>query len=170
MELLLVKTFLISVLLLEIPLEWSLNYQNQVRKVKLDKIHHVGIAVESIEESLKFHTEVLGMKQVSDVVFDELQNVKVVLLAPNETSKEDCTLVELVESVGSSSVDQILKQRNHLYHYCVEVKSLEESLAEARKKHCIIVLKPTPAKLFNGRRIAFIWTPDQYLLEFLEKE
>jgi methylmalonyl-CoA/ethylmalonyl-CoA epimerase len=138
--------------------------------VKLDKIHHVGIAVKSIEKALKFHIDVLGMKQVSEVVHDELQNVKVVLLSLKETSNGDFALVELVESVGSSPVDQILKQRNHLYHYCVEVQSLEESLEEARKNHCIIVLKPTPAKLFNDRRIAFIWTPAQYLLEFLEKE
>jgi catechol 2,3-dioxygenase-like lactoylglutathione lyase family enzyme len=137
--------------------------------VKLDKIHHVGIAVKSIEEAMKFHVEVLGMKQVSEVVHDELQNVKVVLLSLNETTNGDFALVELVESVGSSPVDQIMKQRNHLYHYCVEVDSLEESIAEARKNHCITVLKPTPAKLFNGRRIAFVWTPDQYLLEFLEK-
>jgi methylmalonyl-CoA/ethylmalonyl-CoA epimerase len=138
--------------------------------MKLEKIHHVGIAVESIEESLRFHIDVLGMKQVSEVVFDELQNVKVVLLSPSGDSSADFALVELVESVGSSPVDQILKQRNHLYHYCVEVQNIEESLNEARKKHCIIVLKPTPAKLFEGRRIAFVWTPSQYLLEFLEKE
>lgn len=138
--------------------------------MKLEKIHHVGIAVPSIGKTLKFHIEVLGMKQVSDVVHDELQDVKVVLLSPNETSNGNFALVELVESVGSSSVNQILKQRNHLYHYCVEVESLEETLEEVRKKHCIIALKPTPAKLFNGRKIAFVWTPSQYLLEFLEME
>ncbi|NHJ40108.1 MAG: lactoylglutathione lyase [Asgard group archaeon] len=138
--------------------------------MKLDKIHHVGIAVPSIEKAMKFHIEVLGMKQISEVVHDELQDVKVVLLSPNENINENSTLVELVESVGSSSVNQILKQRNHLYHYCVEVESINETLEEARKNHCVIALKPTPAKLFNGRKIAFVWTPTQYLLEFLEKE
>ena len=138
--------------------------------MKPKNIHHVGIAVPSIEEALKFHVEALGMKQVTDIVFDELQKVKVVLLSPEETKHENYSYIELVESVGSSAVDQILKQRNRLYHYCIEVSNLEEILEKVRKEHAIIVLQPTPAKLFNDRRIAFVWTPAQYLLEFLEKE
>ncbi|NHJ31399.1 MAG: lactoylglutathione lyase [Asgard group archaeon] len=138
--------------------------------MKLNNIHHVGIAVPSIEKAIKFHVEVLGMKQVTDIVHDELQNVKVVLLSPEESDHENYSYVELVESVGSSPVDQILKQRNRLYHYCIEVENIEETLEKARKEHALIVLPPTPAKLFNGRKIAFIWTPAQYLLEFLEKD
>ena len=138
--------------------------------MKFKNIHHVGIAVPSIEEALKFHEESLGMKQITDVVYDELQKVKVVLLSPEETNHENYSYIELVESVGSSPVDQILKQRNHLYHYCIEVSKLEETLEKVRKEHAIVVLRPTPAKLFNDRRIAFVWTPAQYLLEFLEKD
>lgn len=138
--------------------------------MKPKNIHHVGIAVPSIEEALKFHIEALGMKQVTDIVYDELQKVKVVLLSPEEKDHENYSYIELVESVGSSAVDQILKQRNRLYHYCIEVSNLEETLEKVRKEHAIIVLPPTPAKLFNDRRIAFVWTPAQYLLEFLEKE
>ena len=73
--------------------------------MKLKNIHHVGIAVPSIEEALKFHVEALGMKQVTDIVFDELQKVKVVLLSPEETNHENYSYIELVESVGSSAVD-----------------------------------------------------------------
>ncbi len=138
--------------------------------MKPKNIHHVGIAVPSIEEALKFHIEALGMKQITDIVYDELQKVKVVLLSPEEKDHENYSYIELVESVGSSAVDQILKQRNRLYHYCIEVSNLEETLEKVRKEHAIIVLPPTPAKLFNDRRIAFVWTPAQYLLEFLEKE
>lgn len=138
--------------------------------MKLENIHHVGIAVHSIEEALKFHVEALGMKQVTEIVYDELQKVKVVLLSPVETDHENYSYIELVESVGSSPVDQILKQRNRLYHYCIEVENLGETLDKVRREHAIVVLKPTPAKLFDDRRIAFVWTPAQYLLEFLEKD
>jgi len=138
--------------------------------MKLNNIHHVGIAVPSIEKALKFHVEALGMKQITEIVHDELQNVKVVLLSPEQEGHEKYSYVELVESVGSSPVDQIMKQRNRPYHYCIEVENVETTLEKARKEHAIIVLPPTPAKLFNGRKIAFIWTPSQYLLEFLEKE
>ncbi|MEA2070412.1 MAG: VOC family protein [Asgard group archaeon] len=138
--------------------------------MQLGFIHHVGIAVPSIEKSLTFHTKVLGMEQISDIVLDENQQVKVVLLDPQPKAEKEHALVELVESVGASTVDQILKQKNHLYHYCMEVDNLEEVLQTVRKEHAIVVLPPTPAALFNGRKIAFIWTPDHYLIEFLEKE
>ena len=137
------------------------------------KIHHVGIAVDSIEKSLHFHVNILGMNQISDTVHDEIQKVKVVLLGYNKNSSSESngySMVELVEPVGLSPIDEILKKRNHLYHYCIEVPSLEVALMKARKEHSIIVLKPTPAKLFNGRKITFVWTPSKYLLEFLEKE
>lgn len=136
----------------------------------MTKIHHVGIAVASIEKTLVFHTQALNMSQVTDVIDDKILNVKVVLLAINGQPIESC-LLELVEpTISPSPIDKILKQNNHLYHYCIEVPSLEEALKLARKNHAVIALPPTPAALFNGRPIAFVWTPTKYLIEFLEQE
>jgi methylmalonyl-CoA/ethylmalonyl-CoA epimerase len=133
------------------------------------KIHHVGVAVKSIEETLEFHTQALGMKQVSDIINDKRLKVRVVLLSINKKSAEGC-LLELVEPLESPSpIDNILKQNNRLYHYCIEVSSLESALKTARENHAVIALQPTPSALFNGRRIAFIFTPAHYLIEFLEK-
>jgi methylmalonyl-CoA/ethylmalonyl-CoA epimerase len=134
----------------------------------MQKIHHVGIAVQSIEKSLEFHTQTLGMKQVSDIIHDKNLKVKVVLLEI-EGQPTQSSLLELVEPAESPSpIDTILRQKNSIYHYCIEVQSLEDALSNARKNHAIITLQPTPAALFNGRRIAFIWTPSHYLIEFLE--
>ncbi len=134
----------------------------------MTKIHHVGVAVTSIEEALEFHIQALDMKQVSNVVDDKILKVKVVLLAINGQPTESC-LLELVEPTESPSpIDQILKQNNHLYHYCIEVPSLKEAIKKAREKYAVIALRPTPSALFNGRRIAFVWTPIHYLIEFLE--
>ena len=143
--------------------------------IECSNIHHVGLAVNSIKDALQFHIKALGMIQLTEIVHDELQNVKVVLLGfnqkiPKGSNGNITSMLELVEPVGSSPIDEILKKRNHLYHYCIEVPSLEEALKKAREEHSVIVLRPTPAKLFNGRKIAFVWTPAQYLLEFLEKE
>ncbi|MFX1505018.1 MAG: VOC family protein [Promethearchaeota archaeon] len=133
------------------------------------KIHHVGVAVKSIEETLEFHTQTLGMKQVSNIIDDKRLKVRVVLLAISKNPTEGC-LLELVEPLGSSSpIENILKQNNRLYHYCIEVTSLESALKKARENHAVIALRPTPSALFNGRRIAFIFTPAHYLIEFLEK-
>lgn len=135
----------------------------------MTKIHHVGVAVTSIEDTLDFHTRILGMKQYSNIIDDKILKVRVVLLAIKDQPAESC-LLELVEPLESPSpIDNILKQNNRLYHYCVEVQSLKDVLKTARENHAVIALRPTPSALFNGRRIAFIWTPAHYLIEFLEK-
>ncbi len=132
------------------------------------KIHHVGIAVPSINEALEFHIKGLGMKQESEIIEDEILNVKLVLLSFPQQHIENAYL-ELVEPLKKPSpIDEILERKNRLYHYCIEVPNLKDALKTARENHGIIVKRPTPAKLFNGRLIAFVWTTSNYLIEFLE--
>ena len=70
------------------------------------------------------------MLQISEIVYDPNQKVKVVLLAYPQ-QKDSGPFIELVEPAGvPSPIDNIIKQRNHLYHYCVEVKDLEQKLQE----------------------------------------
>ena len=103
----------------------------------MTKIHHVGVAVTSVEETLEFHIHALGMKQVSNIVDDKILKVRVVLLAINRQSTESC-LLELVEPLESPSpIDSILKQNNRLYHYCIEVPSLADALKKARENQRI---------------------------------
>ena len=110
------------------------------------------------------------MKQLTDIVHDPIQKVKVVLLGYNNSDSEP-PFIELVEPVGESSpVTRFIKANNLIYHYCIETSNIQESLDTARTNKSIIVQKPVPAKLFNNRRIAWILTPDKYLVEFLERE
>ena len=51
------------------------------------KVDHVGIAVKNLEESLKFYTEVLGLKSTSVEVVEE-QKVKVAFLPCGDSELE----------------------------------------------------------------------------------
>ena len=136
--------------------------------MKFDEIHHIGIAVDSIARSLPYYTEFLGMVQETGIVSDPIQKVRVVLLGPGGNQSQ--TRIELIEELETPSpISNILKQKNRMYHFCVEVESLEQSLEEARASRSIVLGDPVPAKLFDGRRIVFIFTPDRYLIELLEK-
>jgi methylmalonyl-CoA epimerase len=138
--------------------------------MKFDQIHHIGVAVESIDNSLPFYTNILGMTQTTEIVEDPIQKVRVVLLSPDGIGKES-TKIELIEETETPSpISNILKQKNRLYHYCFEVENLEEALIEARREKLLIIGKPVPAALFNGRRIVFLFAPDRYLIELLEQE
>ena len=110
------------------------------------------------------------MSQLTKIVHDPIQKVRVVLLGYSG-SEEKPPFLELVEPVGDTSpVTRFLKNNNVIYHYCIETTNIQESLAISRKNKCIIVQKPVPAKLFNDRHIAWILTPEKYLIEFLETE
>lgn len=50
--------------------------------MKKYRLHHIGIAVNSIKKSMQFYIHLLGMRQESSIVEDVIQNVRCVLLRP----------------------------------------------------------------------------------------
>ena len=135
----------------------------------MNTLHHTGLAVTSIEEKLPFYLNALGMKQLTEIKYDPIQKVRVVLLGYTEDDSHP-PFIELVEPSGSNTpIDRFLKQNISIYHYCIEVPNIDQALLKAREHKAIIIQQPVPAVLFNNRQIAWILTPDKYLIEFLQK-
>ncbi|KKK48839.1 hypothetical protein LCGC14_3141080 [marine sediment metagenome] len=131
------------------------------------KLHHIGIAVKDIKKSIKHHEKVLGYKLSSEIVFDSIQKCNVAMLHHPDDNKVG---IELVEPVGEDApVVNHLKKNIHLYQLAYEVENIEEVLSKARQNGSIIISKPEPSVLFNQKKIAFIFTPDRYIIEFVEK-
>jgi methylmalonyl-CoA/ethylmalonyl-CoA epimerase len=100
-------------------------------------------------------------------VKDSNQKVSVVLLS---TCGRETISVELIAPLTKDSpVCNVLKKGFRLYHLCFEVEDIEKAISNARKHGAIVVSKPSQAELFGGRKIAFVYTRDKYLVEFLEK-
>ena len=132
------------------------------------KLHHIGIAVKDIKKSINHHEKVLGYKLSSEIIYDPIQKCNVAMLSHPEDDKIG---IELVEPVGDDApVVNHLKKNIHLYQLAYEVENIEEALVNARKNGSIIISKPEPSVLFNQKKIAFIFTPDRYIIEFVEKE
>lgn len=130
------------------------------------RLHHIGIASSDIDKAIQRHRILFGFKPVTDIVKDPIHKVSVVLLS----APEGGVFIELVAPLTEDSpVHNLLKRGIHLYHVCYLVKDLEKTLEEA-KRNSIIISKPTPAKLYGGRRVAFVYTSDGYVVEFLEDE
>jgi catechol 2,3-dioxygenase-like lactoylglutathione lyase family enzyme len=55
-----------------------------------------------------------------------------------------------------------------LHHVCFEVDDLGRQLAEARANRSVLVRSPCPAAAFGGRHIAWIFTRQRLLIEYLE--
>jgi len=129
------------------------------------KLHHIGIASNNIQEAIKRHKTLFGLRQVTSIVEDPIHKVSAVLL-----SDPRGVFVEIIAPLTDDSpISNILKRGISLYHVCYLVEDLDEALKKIRRK-AVIISKPAPAKLYGGRRIAFVYTPDNYVVEFLEEK
>jgi methylmalonyl-CoA/ethylmalonyl-CoA epimerase len=131
------------------------------------KLHHVGIVVDDIESGIQRYKALFGFVPITEVVDDPIQKVSVVLLSGPEA---DGAPIELIAPLADDSpVSNILKGNVRLYHLCFLVENIEEALRNFRSQGAIIVSGPVPADLFEGKRIAFVYTPDKYVVELREK-
>jgi methylmalonyl-CoA/ethylmalonyl-CoA epimerase len=130
-------------------------------------MHHIGVAVASIEKAVAFYRGVFGYEPRSTPVHDPLQGVTVCFVAGADPEP---ALIELVEPAGGDSpVGRYIAKGIGAYHVCYETAAIDRALEHARKQRCIVISRPTPAVAFGGRPIAWIFTPTNQLIELLEQ-
>jgi|SRR5579862_2571095 len=134
--------------------------------LSLRTFHHIGFVVASIENSIQGFLQSLDAEWDGKIFHDPNQVVKVTFLHGRLAGTP---VLELVEPAGESSpVLPFLKRGGGLHHLCYEVGDLEEQLRLSRLQQGIVVRSPVPAVAFGGRRIAWVYTKNKLLLEFLE--
>jgi methylmalonyl-CoA/ethylmalonyl-CoA epimerase len=110
------------------------------------------------------YCQAFGLAAPGEPVDDPIQNVRVAF-----AQLANGVAVEFVEPLGAKSpVSRILGRGGGLYHVCYEVQDLAETLARVRQQGGLLVSGPVPARAFGGRRIAFIYTVNHELVEFVE--
>ena len=129
------------------------------------KFRHVGIVVEDIRQYFADHfTGELNAGSLDGPVFDPNQNSYTAMVRVDSGSG-----LELVSPAGDEPpVSGKLAEGGGYHHICYDVKSLEDALAQSRKRGMIPVSPPRSAALFEGRRVAFMYSPHAGLTEFLE--
>jgi methylmalonyl-CoA/ethylmalonyl-CoA epimerase len=132
----------------------------------MQTLHHVGYVVKSIEEQAAGFVKSLGATWDQQIIHDPLQGAKVTFLRTPGTGDAQ---IELVEPAGDNSpVSRFLEKGGGLHHLCYEVTDLGEHLKLIRAAGCVVVRAPMPAAAFQQRLIAWAWTREKLLLEFLE--
>ena len=131
------------------------------------RFHHLGVAVKSIPKAITVYQDLFGYELVSGPFDDPIQRVSVCFLG-RQTAGE--IVIELVAPLGDDTpINRVLSKGGGPYHTCYEVDDLDAGLAQLASKKCIIVSRPVPAVAFNNRRIAWLFTPTQQLVELLER-
>ena len=130
-------------------------------------VHHVGFVVASIEGTIRQFAESIGATWDGIVFQDPLQHVRVAFVRGANPADP---LIELVEPDGDRSpVGRFLERGGGLHHMCFETPQLERQLADSRARGCIVTSPPQPAVAFDGRRIAWVYTRQRLLIEYLER-
>ncbi len=134
--------------------------------MKILKIDHLGIAVNSIDQGKSFWTDVLGLSFEGSETVNE-QKVTTAFFPVGESE------VELLESTAPDGpVAKFIEKRGEGFqHVAFRVENIEEALAELKEKG-IRLIDEKPRKGAGGAKIAFLHpkSTNGVLVELCERE
>lgn len=129
--------------------------------------HHVGYVVSSIAKVGQDFARSLGAEWDGVIIHDPLQEARVTFI---RCGGPETPTVELVEPADDKSpLHKVVARGGGLHHICYEVDSLDAQLPQSRAAGCLVVKDPLPAVAFGGRRIAWVYTRQKLLVEYLER-
>ena len=116
----------------------------------IKKINHIGIAVNSIEDTVKLYTDVLGLK-VKGIEILEEQRVKTAIIPVGETK------IELLESTDPEGpiAKHIERRGEGLHHIALEVSNIQSAL-EILKAKGVPLVDEKPRTGVEKTKIAFL--------------
>ena len=116
------------------------------------KVDHICFAVKHLAEGISYWESVFGYRQMTGVVRNTLQKVKVVFL-----TKEDSVLVKLIEPTeDNQSLINFVSKGGGFHHLCFRVEEIGEKIIELKGKGLLTLVPPQPGEAFNNHDIAFM--------------
>ena len=116
----------------------------------IEKVSHIGIAVNSIEDAVKLYTEALGLK-VRDVEVVTDQKVRIAIIPVGDIR------IELLESTDPEGpiAKHIRTRGEGLHHLALQVSNIQETL-EKLERDGIPLIDKKPRIGAGGAKIAFL--------------
>jgi len=114
------------------------------------KVDHIGIAVKSLEKSVPFYEEKLGLEKTAVEIVEE-QRVKIAFLKIGESK------FELLEPLSEKSpiARHIDRRGEGIQHIALQVENIEEKISQMKNKG-VKFLADKPSKGAEGMKIIFI--------------
>jgi len=131
------------------------------------KLHHIGIVVPKIEDSLGELTKFFQFETISVPSLIGTQKVNVCFLKIGEP------FLELIEPAEEDSpVSTFVRNGGGFHHLCFEVKDLHKKIGEMVQNGARVVVEPVIG--FENRLISFVFlnmkTTKCNLIEFVEEK
>lgn len=131
------------------------------------RLDHIGYAVENIERYVQeFMVPLMAPLSVGSILEDPLQKVRLAMV-----TLAGGVRIELIQPLTADSPvsARLQTQAGGLYHLAYSVPDLDKAMEAFRARRCWRISGPVPAPLFEGRRVAFFFTPQHDLIELVEE-
>lgn len=116
------------------------------------KVDHICFAVKNISEGISYWESVFGYRQMTEVIVNSLQRVKVAFL-----SKEESVMVKLIEPLSdNASLVNFVNRGGGFHHLCFRVENIDEQVKELKEKGLLLLIPPQPGEAFSNHDIAFM--------------
>ena len=115
-------------------------------------VDHLGIVVKSVEQGIEYWEKVFGYKQMTEIVVNTRQKVKVVFL-----TKENSLLIKLIEPTDETSpVYKVALKGGGLHHLGFHCKDITEEITRLKSLGLRVITNPQPGEAFENNQIAFL--------------
>ena len=129
-------------------------------------IDHIGLVVKSIEKGIEHWEKVFEYRQMTEVVINSRQKVKVVFLY-----KENSLTVKLIEPPDeTSSVFRFAMKGGGLHHICFKCNDMDNELQRLSGMGLRVLTAPQPGEAFENENIAFIYAKHGLNIELIETD
>ena len=118
-------------------------------------VDHICFAVKDIEKAISDWTGAFDYRQMTEIVINTRQKVKVVFL-----EKSDSILIKLIEPLpDNESVLNFVRKGGGFHHLCFKAEDgLDHTISELKAKGLISLVPPQPGEAFENENIAFLLT------------
>jgi methylmalonyl-CoA/ethylmalonyl-CoA epimerase len=115
-------------------------------------IDHICFAVKDIGEGIAYWEKVFGYKQMTGIVTNTLQKVRVVFLR-----KKKSLTIKLIEPLeDNKSLLNFVSRGGGFHHICFKCDNIGEGVRDLKEKGLITLVPPQPGEAFNNHDIAFM--------------
>lgn len=138
----------------------------------IGEAHHYGVTVSDLEEGVAFYRDALGMDELDRTGFDDeafgtFVDVEDVDVDIAFLDAGGCTveLLEYAESGGNAN-EGVSNDMVGASHFCLAVEDIERRYDELSDS---VEFVSPPQTLENGATVAYMYDPDENVVELLEE-
>ncbi len=103
-------------------------------------------------EGIAYWERVFGYKQMTGIVINSLQKVKVVFL-----KKKNSLTIKLIEPLeDNNSLINFVTRGGGFHHICFRCDNIDDGMKDLKNKGLITLVPPQPGEAFNNKNIAFL--------------